>query len=165
MLHGLIEKVSGKAIEDVAAHCDVPCAIYDPAPLLISALTVVRMIDIMEELEGHKPESNIAYQNTMSRCVAQKEEHAESVKHDVRIIWGDYLKAPQFEKFPNAHELVHNIMLTGSKCKQGVSRDDALQLVSLCNEFAELFWATKGVDTKRATCPYKPSLETVYPVL
>ncbi|MEL7298681.1 MAG: superoxide dismutase, Ni [Pseudomonadota bacterium] len=165
MIHQFIEKVAGDSIDDVAAHCDVPCAIYDPAPLLISALTVVRMIDIMEELESHKPESNIAYQNTMARCVAQKEEHAEDVKHEVRVIWGDYLKAPQFEKFPNAHELVHNIMLTGSKCKQGVSRDDALKLVELCNEFAELFWATKGVDTKRAVCPYKPSLETVYPVL
>lgn len=165
MIHGLIEKISGDAISDVAAHCDVPCGIYDPAPLLISALTVVRMIDIMEELEGHKPASNIAYQNTMARCVAQKEEHAEQAKHEVRIIWGDFLKAPQFEKFPNAHELVHNIMLTGSKCKQGVSRDDAVKLVELCNEFAEMFWAVKGVETKRATCPYAPALETVYPVL
>lgn len=166
MLDGLVNKLTSKSlIETAQAHCDVPCAIYDPAPLLISALTVVRMIDIMEELEGHKPDSAIAYHNTMSRCIAQKEEHAESVKHDVRVIWGDYLKTPQFEKFPNSHDLVHSIMLQGSKCKQGVSRDDALKLVELCNEFAELFWATKGVKSKRAVCPYKPSLETVYPIL
>jgi nickel superoxide dismutase len=165
VLHGILDKLAGDKLDVVDAHCDVPCAIYDPAPLLISALTVVRMIDIMEELEGHKPDSNLAYHNTLTRCILQKEEHAENVKHDVRVIWGDYLKTPQFEKFPNAHTLVHNIMLTASKCKQGVSRDDAVKLVGLCNEFAEMFWATKDVKTKRAVCPYKPSLETVYPVL
>ena len=165
MLHRVIDAIAGDQAEELQAHCDVPCAIYDPAPILISALTVVRMIDVMEEWMSHKPDSELALHNAISRCSAQKEKHAEDVKHEVRVSWGDYLKAPQFEKFPNAHELVHNIMLTGSKCKQGVSRDDALKLVELCNEFAELFWATKGVETKRAVCPYKPSLETVYPVL
>jgi len=165
VLHRVIDALNGDKIDALDAHCDVPCAIYDPAPILISALTVVRMIDIMEEWMSHKPDSELSLQNAISRCVAQKEKHAEDVKHEVRVIWGDYLKAPQFEKHPNAHELVHNIMLTGSKCKQGVSREDALQLVELCNQFAEMFWETKGVETKRAVCPYKPSLETVYPVL
>ncbi|MEO0575880.1 MAG: superoxide dismutase, Ni [Pseudomonadota bacterium] len=165
MLRRVLDKLAGKQATPVDAHCDVPCAIYDTGPILISALTVVRMIDIMEEWNSHKPDSDIAYQNAMSRCIAQKEQHAEDVKHEVRVIWGDYLKAPQFEKYPNAHELVHNIMLTGSKCKQGVDRADALKLVELCNEFAEMFWATKDVKTTRAVCPYKPSLETVYPVL
>ncbi|MEL6949026.1 MAG: superoxide dismutase, Ni [Pseudomonadota bacterium] len=165
MLHTLIDTLAADQATDVDAHCDVPCAIYDPAHLLIASLTVVRMIDIMEELEGHKPDNPLVYHNTMARAVAMKEKHAEIVKHEVRIIWGDYLKAPQFEAYPNAHELVHNIMLTGSKAKQGVSRDDAVALHELCNEFAEIFWATKGVDTKRAAAPYKPGLETVYPAL
>ena len=32
----------------------------------------------------------------MSRLVAEKETHAEKVKQEVRVIWGDYFKAPQF---------------------------------------------------------------------
>ncbi|MEM8546648.1 MAG: superoxide dismutase, Ni [Pseudomonadota bacterium] len=165
MLSRILKSEASSIATEVDAHCDVPCAIYDPAPILISALTVVRMIDIMEEWMSHKPDSDLALHNAIARCVAQKEQHAEEVKHEVRVIWGDYLKAPQFEKFPHSHELVHNIMLTASKCKQGVDRADAVKLVELCNEFAELFWATKDVATQRAVCPYKPSLETVYPVL
>jgi len=56
-------------------------------------------------------------------------------------------------------------MLTGSACKQGVDRDAAVKLVDLVNQFAEIFWSTKGVNTKRAVCPYPPELEVVYPDL
>ena len=67
MLRRALKTLLSNKATPVAAHCDVPCAIYDPAPILISALTVVRMIDIMEEWESHKPDSNLAYQNAMAR--------------------------------------------------------------------------------------------------
>lgn len=31
--------------------------------------------------------------------------------------------------------------------------------------FAEIFWATKDIETVRRPCPYPPSIEVVYPVL
>ncbi|MFL2733206.1 MAG: superoxide dismutase [Ni], partial [Gammaproteobacteria bacterium] len=36
-------------INEVLAHCDIPCKIYDPIVIQIAALTVVRIIDIIEE--------------------------------------------------------------------------------------------------------------------
>jgi nickel superoxide dismutase len=33
----------------VDAHCDIPCGIYDPHHALIGALTVIRMVDLMEQ--------------------------------------------------------------------------------------------------------------------
>ena len=36
-------------IEEVLAHCDIPCKIYDPIIIQIAALTIVRIIDIIEE--------------------------------------------------------------------------------------------------------------------
>ncbi|MEM9305270.1 MAG: superoxide dismutase, Ni, partial [Pseudomonadota bacterium] len=126
-------------------------------------LSVVRLMDIMAEAAG-KP-AGLDQANTISRCVMRKEEEAEHVKQEIRVIWGDYLKQPQFERFPNAHELVHRIMLKASACKQGVDRADGVALVDLVNEFADLFWATKGVATERKVCPYPPALEVVRPVL
>ena len=104
-------------------------------------------------------------QNTIARCVMRKEEEAEKVKHEVRIIWGDYFKAPQFEKFPEIHELTHNIMMKASACKQGVAREDGEALAELLNQFAEIFWATKDVKTARHNSPNLPNLPTVYPSL
>ena len=163
MFHKLLKKIDEKtAFREVSAHCDIPCKIYDPATTIIAALTVVRMDDIIAEWKENRPEDDAEYIATLSRAVAQKEEHAEQVKQEIRVIWGDYIKTPQIEAHPNIHELVHSIMLQGSACKQKSNREDAVKLVELVNQFAEIFWQTKDVKTKRAVCPYPPALEVVY---
>ena len=164
MLHSalnLVDRMVG--VDDVDAHCDIPCKIYDPSSATIAALSVVRLMDIMAETM-EKPDS-LSRQNTIARCVMRKEEEAEKVKHECRIIWGDYIKAPQVEKHPGINDLVHQIMLKGSACKQECNRADGEALVELVNQFAEAFWDTKDVKTTRATCPYPPSMAVVYPVL
>lgn len=148
-----------------SAHCDIPCGIYDPIVAQIDALTVVRMIDLMHKLESESSERNVAYQNSMSRHIRVKEHHAEKCKHEIRIIWGDYIKPPHLEQHPGLHGLVHTIMQLGSKCRQTADREAGVALVGAVNEFAEAFWATKGVKTRKATAPYEPKLELVYPVL
>jgi nickel superoxide dismutase len=152
-------------IETAKAHCDIPCGIYDPIIAQIAALTTVRMIDLMKEFEGKNTERNMEYLNAMSRYVTVKEEHAERTKSEVRVIWGDYLKAQHLEKYPDTHALVHKIMQLGSKVRQTTDREQATQLVEAVNEFAQIFWETKGIATKRAKAPYAPALELVYPVL
>ena len=166
MIYKLFETIDRLLnVDEAQAHCDVPCGIYDPIVAQISALTVVRMIDLATDLDGKTTDKNLAYLNTVSRYVAVKEEHAEKAKQEVRIIWGDYLKAQHLEKYPNAHALVHKIMSLGSKVRQSMDRESALQLVEALNEFAAIFWETKGIATKRAKAPYNPALELVYPNL
>jgi nickel superoxide dismutase len=157
--------------ETAYAHCDLPCGIYDPHQAIIGALTVVRMVDIIQEHAEHlqneegKYMSSLGLHNNLARAIAIKEDHAELVKKEVRTIWGDYFKAEHIEKFPNLHNLVHEIMQLASKSKQTVERDTAIQLLSKVNELAEIFWQTKGKETKRVKAPYKPEEEMVLPVL
>jgi nickel superoxide dismutase len=166
MIYQILSKIDQKVnIETVKAHCDIPCGIYDPIVAQISALTVVRMIDLMTDFEAKTPERNKDYMNSMARYIAVKEEHAERAKREIRVIWGDYFKAQHVEKYPNANALVHKIMQLGSKARQTADRDQALQLVDAINEFAQIFWETKGITTKRAKAPYAPALEMVYPNL
>ena len=166
MIYQILNKVDQKLhIEKVKAHCDIPCGIYDPIVAQISALTVVRMIDLMTDFETKNPEKNKDYFNSMARYVAVKEEHAERAKAEIRVIWGDYFKSQHIEKYPNAHALVHKIMQLGSKSRQTADREQATQLVDAINEFAQMFWETKGIATKRAKAPYAPALEMVYPDL
>jgi nickel superoxide dismutase len=162
MFYKLIEKLDKKySFEEAQAHCDIPCGIYDPIVAQISALTVVRMIDLMHELVG----SGVAYNNSMSRYITVKEEHAEAVKREIRVIWGDYIKAQHLEQHPELPDLVHKIMQLGSKSRQTADRETAVQLVDAVNQFAEVFWQTKSVATKKAKAPYAPGLELVYPNL
>jgi len=165
VLHRLInlyDKAVG--VPTTAAHCDIPCKIYDPISAQLAALSVIRFMDLIAELAG-KDSLSLAEQAQLSRLVAEKETHAEKAKHEVRIIWGDYIKQPQFEQFPDISTLVHNIMLTGSACKQGIEREKGEKLLTLINEFAVAFWATKKVETFTAKCPYLPEEMVVYPKL
>ncbi|MDP3064716.1 MAG: superoxide dismutase [Ni], partial [Chloroflexota bacterium] len=72
------------------AHCDIPCGIYDPHAAQIAALTVIRMNQLINNLKlpglGGSPADMSAYGAELSRLAAAKEQHAELVKHEVRII-------------------------------------------------------------------------------
>tara|TARA_B100001057_G_scaffold119161_1_gene117829 strand:- start:955 stop:1419 length:465 start_codon:yes stop_codon:yes gene_type:complete len=148
-------------IEEVNAHCDIPCKIYDPAVVQVAALSVVRILDIISELD----ESSKANQSELARLTIEKENQARIVKDEIRIIWGDYFKDPQIAMYPNIHSLVHSIMMAGSKCKQSIDRQNGLDLVELVNEFTEAFWGTKDIKTQRVIAPYPPALEVVQPIL
>jgi nickel superoxide dismutase len=162
MIYELVKAIDKKhAFKEAQAHCDIPCGIYDPITAQIAALTVVRMIDLMDGLESKGKD----YDNSMSRYIAVKEEHAEKAKHEIRVIWGDYIKPQHVEQYPELHNLTHKIMQLGSKSRQTKDRATAVELVETINKFAEIFWATKGVKTKRAKAPYAPALEVVYPDL
>ncbi|MEO0319372.1 MAG: superoxide dismutase, Ni [Pseudomonadota bacterium] len=151
-------------VSKARGHCDIPCGIYDPAPALIASLSVIRIMDIMHE--GAKNGSDpAALHSFLARNAIRKEEEAEKVKHEIRVIWGDYFKPPLLEKHPETHGLVHSIMAKASACKQDVHRSDALELLDLVNQFAELFWETKGKKTQRLVAPYPPALPVVYPIL
>lgn len=154
-----------KNIETVNAHCDVPCGIYDPHTAQVAALSVIRMIDLMDAKVADKPENEAQYLNDMARYIAVKEEEAIKCKDEVRIIWGDFIKAPHIEANPEIHQIVHNIMAKGGAAKQHASRAKAMELLDEVNKFAEIFWKLKGIETKRAKAPYAPNEELVYPVL
>lgn len=155
LVHSVLDLTSKTGlIEDAQAHYDIPCKIYDPSPALLAALSVVRLIDILAKASD---------QNTIVRCVLQKEEEAEKVKHEVHVIWGDYFKTPQIEQHPQIHEFTHAIMQKAIVCKQGIDRTDGEALVDFVNQFAEIFWTTKDVKTERWISPYPLSLEVVQP--
>ena len=146
------------------AHCDIPCGIYDPQPALIAAVSVVRLIDIITESEEQNW-SITQKAHFVARSTATKEQEAERIKHEVRVIWGDYFKGAVLDKYPEASALAHSIMVKASACKQDLHRDDALELVELVNQFAELFWKSKGVDCIRRISGYAPNLPVAYPEL
>lgn len=154
------------AFEGVDAHCDIPCGIYDPHHALIGALTVIRMVDLINKLvEEHGADGGQEFNNSMARYVVVKEEHAELTKNEIRVIWGDFIKEQHVNDYPQIHGLVHKIMQLGSKSRQTVDRETALALLEAVNEFSEIFWSIKGIKTKRVNSPYSVSEEMVIPVL
>jgi nickel superoxide dismutase len=151
----------------VYAHCDIPCGIYDPHEAQISALTVIRMDQLIGELAmpaaDAKPEDRAAYISKLARYTAVKESHSERVKSEVRIIWSDFFTPDHLKQFPQVHDVAWKILKQASKTRQGTNIADAQELLKQVQDFAEIFWQAKGAKTRRVPSMQKPGGELVVP--
>lgn len=130
------------------AHCDIPCGIYDPIAAKIAAQTVQKMVLRIQALEQPAGDADAAavldYTNKMSRYVSVKEDHAEIVKKELRILWADYAW-PNTDANEIAGKFNAALKLAG-QCKQTVNMDNAQNLVAACDDIAGAFWTTKNVE-------------------
>ena len=92
-----------------------------------------------------------------------KEEHGELLKHEVRIIWGDFLKPDHAAANPGLTELVWDIMRHGSAGRQTADMAKVQGLLEATLKFSEVFWKIKGVATKRVDAPYPSGGQMVLP--
>jgi len=149
------------------AHCDIPCGIYDPHHAQLAAHTVVRMVDLINQLEkpgaGATPEQRQEYTNKLARYIATKEQHSEIAKNEIRILWGDYFKPEHLKTFPELHDLVWKALKSGSKARQEINLQAAEDLLKATNDIASIYWKTKGFETITAKAPYPTERLTVYP--
>ena len=123
-------------IQEVSAHCDLPCGVYDPAQARIEAESVKQII--VKAKASSDPDFR-------TRAILIKEQRAELVKHHLWVLWTDYFKAPHFEKYPNLHQLFNEATkLAGASGAKG-SVDPAVveQLLGKIDEIAKIFWETK----------------------
>ena len=134
---------------EVRAHCDGPCGVYDPASARITAEAVVSMTKKILDLEvpdASDKAATIAYQNTLSRYIAIKEEQAQKTKDDLLILWTDYFKPVHLEKYPDLHDTFWKAAKLCSACKVEVSSTHAAELMDAVQKIHDMFWATKGRD-------------------
>ncbi len=124
----------------VAAHCDGPCGVYDPASARIAAEAVLSMAKKLGDVD---PAGDA---NTYGRYVAIKEEEAEKVKRELEILWSDYFKPEHLEAHPDLHTTFWNAVKAASACKVSVSVDAANDLLSQVEAIHHMFWSTKGRD-------------------
>ncbi len=151
-------------LDKVSAHCDVPCGIYDPHRAMLAALSIIRMIDLLNAKYEIKLEHDAQFQNDVSRYIATKEEEASLLKEEIRIIWGDFIKPPHLVEHPEIHHIVHNIMMLAGSVKQHVSREKALELLHEVNKFSVIFWKIKGFATVKIVAATPVNEEIIAPV-
>jgi len=85
MMHNMV-KVLDKVIgfKTAQAHCDIPCKIYDPSTALLAALSCVRLMDLIKEIED-KETLTVADYAQIARLVGEKESASTEVKEAVHV--------------------------------------------------------------------------------
>lgn len=152
----------GLPTEEASAHCDIPCGIYDPHAAQIAAHTVIRMVQL---IEGLGELNDAAKLHTFNRHVAVKEEHAKIAEHEIIVLWTDYFKPEHLEQFPDLHDVVWKATKLTSTVKQQINMQASQDLLAGTQRIAEMFWQTKGVQTRRVPSGQPSGGEIVQPVL
>ena len=133
----------------------------------MAAHTIIRMISMISDLEASSDnppfEERKKIISQIARLTKVKEDHAELLKHQIRVIWGDYFKSEHLAKHKKLHDLVFNIMKQASRVKQEVDLSQAQALLLSVQEFAEIFWQTKDRKTVRVKSGYPTEGEIVLP--
>ena len=164
----LVRQLVQPAPTVIHAHCDIPCGIYDPHAAQIAALSVVRMNQLIAELPKPgpqtTPEERDVYVSKMARYTKVKEEHAEIVKHELRVLWGDYFTPEHLAKFPELHTTFWEAMKAASKARQGLDQAAGQDLLTRVQKIGEIFWKSKGAEVRRQPSMQKSGGELIYPV-
>ncbi|MFT7601791.1 MAG: nickel superoxide dismutase, partial [Acidimicrobiales bacterium] len=101
MLLKAISKLAGSLpADEISAHCDGPCGVYDPSSVRIAAEAALSMT---KKLLDAGPATTLEAQNTQSRYIAIKEDQAQVAKTELLILWTDYFKPPHLEAYPELH--------------------------------------------------------------
>ncbi|MCB0155051.1 MAG: superoxide dismutase, Ni [Anaerolineae bacterium] len=135
--------------EEVQAHCDGPCGVYDPSSARIAAeaaLSMTKKILALEVPDAANAQAMANYQNTLSRYIQIKEEQTHLAKTELLVLWTDYFKPVHLEKYPDLHETFWNAAKLCSAVKVEVSVEKATELMATIEKIHNIFWATKNRD-------------------
>lgn len=148
----MIRDILNPLFSEADAHCDVPCGIYDPATAALAAKTVTAMAKKLAALEppaaGAAAEAVKAFENTATRMVSSKEEHAQICKKELLILWSDYFKPNHLQAFPDLHEKFWQAAKLCSYNKQNVDPAKAEELERAVAGIAEMFAKDEAAKQK-----------------
>lgn len=135
LLQSILDRVPATTVE---AHCDLPCAVYDPAQARIEAQSVYNAV------KKYGASDDAVFKQ---RAVLIKEERAELVKHHLWVLWTDYFKPEHLEAVPDLHDLFWKATKAVGEAKKGMELAQAEELINCVDAVGEAFAKTKpGYD-------------------
>ena len=119
-----------------SAHCDLPCGVYDPAQARIEAESVKA---IMEKYQANQD------QVFRTRALIIKEQRSELVKHHLWVLWTDYFKQADFDKYPQLNKLFNDATKSAGAAggKGSVDPAEGQKTLDLIAQIDTIFWETK----------------------
>jgi len=125
---------------NVAAHCEVPCGIYDDSlrmKIIAEHLTTIEksMTNIVE-LSKQAP---VNY-NQLVRWISNKEEHANKIQHIVSQYFMTQRIKLDAKNYSEKLAVLHKMLVYAMNCKQTTDLTHVATLRSLLKEFETLYF-------------------------
>ncbi|KPK27311.1 MAG: superoxide dismutase [Desulfobacterales bacterium SG8_35_2] len=124
-----------------AAHCEIPCGIYDDearvAMLLEHVATIEKSMNQIITIEKEK-EHNA---NQLVRWVMNKEKHADELQEIVSQYFMTQRIKLDTKEYDKKLALLHQMLVYAMKCKQTTDLAHTAKLTAVIKEFKELYFA------------------------
>lgn len=128
------------ATAKVAAHCEIPCGIYDDKMRInLIAEHITTIEKSMKQITGladQKPKNH----NQISRWVMNKEHHANELQHIVTQYFMTQRIKSDTKKYSEKLILLHKLLVYAMKCKQTTDLSHIVTLRSILKEFQDLYF-------------------------
>ncbi len=128
----------------VAAHCEIPCGIYDDAmrvKMIDEHITTIeKSMNQVVKLQGEQP---VNY-NQLVRWVTNKETHANELQEIVTQYFMTQRIKPDAKKYSEKLAVLHAMLIHAMQCKQTTDLSHVTTLRSLLKEFGALYFEGGG---------------------
>jgi nickel superoxide dismutase len=128
------------AAATAAAHCEVPCGIYDDklrANLIAEHTTTVEKS--MKQIMALSKQNPVNY-NQLVRWISNKEKHAEEIQHIVTQYFMTQRINLDTKNYAEKVGVLHKMLVYAMKCKQTIDLAHIQSLRSLLKEFEALYF-------------------------
>ena len=146
--------IAAFGFNNVHAHCQVPCGIYDDAVRIIQirehVTTIEKAMKQIEQLASDK--SSAQNMNQLIRWINTKEEHATFIQSTM----ANYFLAQRIkpkkkdeagrQQYVDQTLLLQQIIVAAMKCKQTVDKIEPELVSTLLNQFVELYFNEHGKE-------------------
>ncbi len=128
------------AANNVWAHCEIPCGIYDDHMRIHMIeehiTTIEKSMNQITELSGKTP----ADYNQLVRWVTNKEHHADELQHIVTQYFMTQRIKPEQKDYEKKLSVLHKMLLAAMKCKQTTDLANVNTLRNLTQEFEGMYF-------------------------
>jgi len=156
----IISLLSQKLLKEkiAYAHCDIPCGIYDPYVAQRAAHTIIRMTQLLAEVNQ---DDDLKSDHAIVRMTHVKEDHSDLLEEELDTLRNDYFKEEHFKEFANLNKLFVDALKSAAKARQNIDLEAAEQTLASVQIIAEIFFKTKNVEPVRVKSVYPTGGEIV----
>ena len=124
----------------VAAHCEIPCGIYDDElRIKLMAEHVTTMEKSMKQIVTLSQQQPMNY-NQLARWVINKEDHAKAFQEIVTQYFMTQRIKFDAKDYAQKITMLHKMLVYAMKCKQTTDLSHIETLRSLLKEFSQLYF-------------------------
>lgn len=126
---------------------------YDPLTMQLTALTLLRNVDLLDKLY-RKKNLNIEEQKQLIKLLEQKLHCSNKVKDDALMLWNYFVNLPSQSDSTEAHSLLKDILMNIELIIHDNDKHISLNILSTVNKITTMYWKSRGIKPSFHKCAF-----------